>query len=57
MIWRFLEQAKGVAIAAGAASLLALAGVFTLAAADYIVDVTGYLTGTPPPSTGTDCPA
>ena len=33
MIWRFLEQAKGVAIAAGAASLLALAGVFTLAAA------------------------
>lgn len=33
MIWRFLAQAKGVAIAAGAASLLALAGVFTLAAA------------------------
>ena len=33
MIWRILEQAKGVAIAAGAASLLALAGVFTLAAA------------------------
>ncbi len=33
MIWKFLEQAKGVAIAAGAASLLALAGVFTLAAA------------------------
>jgi hypothetical protein len=33
VIWRFLEQAKGVAIAAGAASLLALAGVFTLAAA------------------------
>jgi hypothetical protein len=33
VIWKFLEQAKGVAIAAGAASLLALAGVFTLAAA------------------------
>ena len=33
MIVRTLEQAKGVAIAAGAASLLALAGVFTLAAA------------------------
>ncbi len=33
MIWKILEQAKGVAIAAGAASLLALAGVFTLAAA------------------------
>ena len=31
--------------------------LFTLAAADYVVDVTGYLTGTPPPSTGTDCPA
>ena len=33
MIWRFIDRAKGVAIAAGAASLLALAGVFTLAAA------------------------
>ena len=32
MIWRFIDRAKGVAIAAGAASLLALAGVFTLAA-------------------------
>lgn len=33
MIWTFLHRAKGVAVAAGAASLLALAGVFTLAAA------------------------
>ncbi len=33
MFWRFIDRAKGVAIAAGAASLLALAGVFTLAAA------------------------
>jgi len=33
VIWRFIDRAKGVAIAAGAASLLALAGVFTLAAA------------------------
>jgi hypothetical protein len=33
VILKILEQAKGVAIAAGAASLLALAGVFTLAAA------------------------
>lgn len=33
MIWSFLSRAKGVAVAAGAASLLALAGVFTLAAA------------------------
>ena len=33
MIWRIIDRAKGVAIAAGAASLLALAGVFTLAAA------------------------
>ena len=33
MIWRFIDRAKGVAIAAGAASLLALAGTFTLAAA------------------------
>ena len=33
MIWRFIDRAKGVAIAAGAASLLALAGVFTLAGA------------------------
>ena len=33
MIWRFIDRAKGVAIGAGAASLLALAGVFTLAAA------------------------
>ena len=33
MILKILEQAKGVAIAAGAASLLALAGVFTLAGA------------------------
>jgi hypothetical protein len=32
VIWRFIDRAKGVAIAAGAASLLALAGVFTLAA-------------------------
>lgn len=32
MIWKFIDRAKGVAIAAGAASLLALAGVFTLAA-------------------------
>jgi hypothetical protein len=31
--------------------------LFTLAAADYIVDVTGYLTGTPPPDTGADCPS
>ena len=31
MIWKFIDRAKGVAIAAGAASLLALAGVFTLA--------------------------
>ena len=33
MIWTFLHRARGVAVAAGAASLLALAGVFTLAAA------------------------
>jgi len=33
VIWTFLHRAKGVAVAAGAASLLALAGVFTLAAA------------------------
>lgn len=33
MIWSILHRAKGVAVAAGAASLLALAGVFTLAAA------------------------
>jgi hypothetical protein len=33
LIWQFMDRAKGVAIAAGAASLLALAGVFTLAAA------------------------
>lgn len=33
MIWRILDRAKGVAVAAGAASLLVLAGVFTLAAA------------------------
>lgn len=32
MIWRFFDRAKGVAIAAGAAGLLALAGVFMLAA-------------------------
>jgi hypothetical protein len=32
VIWKFIDRAKGVAIAAGAASLLALAGVFTLAA-------------------------
>jgi hypothetical protein len=32
VIWRIIDRAKGVAIAAGAASLLALAGVFTLAA-------------------------
>ncbi len=32
MIWKFVDRAKGVAIAAGAASLLALAGVFMLAA-------------------------
>lgn len=32
MIWRFIDRAKGVAIAAGAASLLALAGTFMLAA-------------------------
>jgi hypothetical protein len=33
VIWSILNRAKGVAVAAGAASLLALAGVFTLAAA------------------------
>jgi hypothetical protein len=33
VIWTFLHRARGVAVAAGAASLLALAGVFTLAAA------------------------
>jgi hypothetical protein len=33
LIWSILHRAKGVAVAAGAASLLALAGVFTLAAA------------------------
>jgi hypothetical protein len=33
VIWDILHRAKGVAVAAGAASLLALAGVFTLAAA------------------------
>jgi hypothetical protein len=33
LIWSILNRAKGVAVAAGAASLLALAGVFTLAAA------------------------
>jgi hypothetical protein len=33
VIWRFIDRAKGVAITAGAASLLALAGVFMLAAA------------------------
>lgn len=32
MIWRFIDRAKDVAIAAGAASLLALAGVIMLAA-------------------------
>lgn len=32
MLWRILDKAKGVAIGAGAASVLALAGVFTLAA-------------------------
>jgi hypothetical protein len=32
VIWRFIDRAKGVAIAAGAAGLLALAGVFMLAA-------------------------
>lgn len=32
MIWRFIDRAKGVAIAAGAASLLAVAGVVMLAA-------------------------
>jgi hypothetical protein len=32
VIWRFIDRAKGVAIAAGAASLLALAGTFMLAA-------------------------
>ena len=33
MIWRFIDRAKGVAIAAGAASLLAVAGTVMLAAA------------------------
>jgi hypothetical protein len=33
VIWTILNRAKGVAVAAGAASLLALAGTFTLAAA------------------------
>ncbi|MDP3740537.1 MAG: hypothetical protein Q8R02_24335 [Hyphomonadaceae bacterium] len=32
MIWRFIDRAKGVAVAAGAASLLAVAGVVMLAA-------------------------
>ena len=31
--------------------------VFTHAAAHYIIDVAGYLTGPLPPSTGSDCPA
>lgn len=31
--------------------------VFTLAPADYIIDVTGFIIGTAPPASGTDCPA
>jgi hypothetical protein len=55
-----LNYAAGQVIPNAVIAKIGLGGdvcLFTLAAADYIVDVTGYLTGTPPAATGNACPA